>query len=378
LTERIDWAAIPASGKASEFPLSELHLDLLNPRLPEKVTFKDEDDLLRFVANAYNTIVVAESIADHGFFVSEPLIVTGEDGRVVVMEGNRRLAALKILEDPNKARDLDDEKRFRAAARVASLPNKVPVVLSPSRLAVASLVGYRHISGIEPWEPYPQARFIAHQIDGEQKLSFQQVAENIGERPTDVAAKYRNYCILKQAEEVFGLDTTRAVRSFGVFTRAMVSPHLRAFIGAPQSSGVIPREKPLAGDRGANVRLLLQWLFGSEAAPKVIAESRDITALGRVVASESGLDELIRTNSLAAGEQAAGGYRDRLLQRLESARASLESALQDIEKYRDEERVQELLEECWHLLLLLNPQNAPPRPTDGHEAQEPNARSGSV
>ena len=47
------------------------------------------------------------SIEASGFFSHEPIIVAREDGENVVIEGNRRLAAVKLLLDPELAAALN-------------------------------------------------------------------------------------------------------------------------------------------------------------------------------------------------------------------------------------------------------------------------------
>ena len=81
------------------------------------------------------------------------------------------------------------------------------MIVAPDRQSVAPVIGYRHISGIEPWEPYAKARFIASLVDDEQ-LEFQAVADLVGERSNDVAANYRNFAVVTQAQDDFGIDST--------------------------------------------------------------------------------------------------------------------------------------------------------------------------
>ena len=220
-------------GNPGELPIHQLHLDPLNPRLPEAYQDATESDLLKYVAETYSAIEVARSIALHGYFNSEPLIVISEtDDSYIVVEGNRRLVALRVLAEPTLANELDDSDEWRTLAGKADLPARIPVIIAPDPQSVAPIIGYRHISGIEPWEPYPQARFIASLVDNE-SLQFQEVANLVGERSSDVAAKYRNFAVVTQAKDDFGIDVSRVIGLFGVFTRVMTSSPLRAYIGAP-------------------------------------------------------------------------------------------------------------------------------------------------
>ena len=345
-------------GNPGELPIHQLRFDPLNPRLPEAHQTSSEDVLLKYIAETYSAIEVARSIALHGYFHSEPLIVISEtDDSYIVVEGNRRLVALRVLAEPTLANELDDADEWRSLAGEADLPERIPVVIAPDRQSVAPIIGYRHISGIEPWEPYPQARFIASLVDSE-RLEFQDVANLVGERSSDVAAKYRNFAVVKQAKDGFGIDVTRVTRLFGVFTRAMTSLPLRTYIGAPAPVDVHPGERPLPEDSGPKAKELFSWVFGENGTSAVIGESRDITRLGHVVSSEDGLRILKETRDLEASFIAAGGLRDRLLRRLTNANNTLKAAQDDIAAYHDDEEIQELLSRCQESLQRLVELNA--------------------
>ena len=61
---------------------------------------------------------------------------------------------------------------------------------------VAPLIGYRHISGIQPWEPFARARFVTRLVD-DQGLPFEEVAELVGVDMSQVRSFYRNYSMLE-------------------------------------------------------------------------------------------------------------------------------------------------------------------------------------
>ena len=62
-------------GKPDELPISQLRLDPLNPRLPQSYQGAPEETLLKWIVETYNALEVARSIALHGYFPSEPLIL---------------------------------------------------------------------------------------------------------------------------------------------------------------------------------------------------------------------------------------------------------------------------------------------------------------
>ena len=94
---------VRSMGEQRWVPLSDLLLDPANPRLPADMQGEDQEDLAVHLELGFDALTVAESIASHGFFGSEPLIVIADEtsDKWVVVEGNRRLTALLGLVDPN-------------------------------------------------------------------------------------------------------------------------------------------------------------------------------------------------------------------------------------------------------------------------------------
>jgi len=331
-------------------PISELRFDPRNPRLPENMDDYSQDGLLTHIAVEYNAIDVAKSIAAHGYFPSEPLIILPDADGWTVLEGNRRLAALKLLSNPEIATQLgigDDEWDSLIAS--AQVPDQVPVVIATSRMAVAPIIGYRHISGIEPWDPWAKARFIAHLIDDE-NLSFEEAANEVGEDKKDVQTHYRNYRIVYQARELFQIPTRRLEQRFGVFTRLMQDKAIQEFLGAPAPRNVKKGKNPLPSTSESNLRKILSWAFGDEQHPPVFTDSRKIADLGRVVSSPEAIKILEITRNLEEAHIAAGGIRDRLITRLSRAKSNLSSAAQDYQHFADDSEVHSLVLECANII----------------------------
>ena len=103
--------ATPATaGKVYDAPVEQLLLDIKNPRLASGAGGDTQEDLLRVLWTEMAVDEVAFSIAANGFFREEPLLVIpgdevkGGKGKFIVVEGNRRLAAVLLLCDA-KLRD---------------------------------------------------------------------------------------------------------------------------------------------------------------------------------------------------------------------------------------------------------------------------------
>ena len=196
-----------ATGEVRSVRLDSLLLDASNPRLPPSQHGKSQEDLAVVLEMGFDAFTVAESMARHGYFVSEPLIVipAEEDQRFIVIEGNRRLTALLGLTKQAVRSEFATPERWHALAGNCPLlaETLIPVVVATSREACTPVVGFRHISGILQWTPYAQARYIATLVDGSQ-MSFDEVHKLIGIDRRGVAALYREQAITNQAQPPFG------------------------------------------------------------------------------------------------------------------------------------------------------------------------------
>jgi hypothetical protein len=300
------------------------------------------------MAAAYDAIAIAESIARHGYFESEPLVAVPYDAaypgekrgersaEYVVVEGNRRLTALRALTDPDFRGRLKG-RRWAALPAKPDLPADYPVLVVARREQVAPILGFRHITGIAPWAPYPQARYIAELVDQEGR-TFPEVSELLNRSETEVKSAYRNYWVGEQAAQGFGIeDSDRIIDSFGVFTRAMQNPPIRAYIGAPDPAAVTADFWPLPEEKKDALEELVTWLFGKPrkegdrdtARPRpgqVLLDSRHITDLGTVLSSPRGVQALKSGSPLAEAEELIRDPRAQAIAALSAAGRSLETA----------------------------------------------------
>src|SRR5947208_2031454 len=153
--------------------VDSLLLDPLNPRLPEEYRDASQAELLKVLARDYNLIELGQSLADNGFFPQESFVVIPADagGKFIVVEGNRRLAAIRLLLNPGVANALKLYEWVEIAKGMKYQLHEVPVVVFETRDQLVPFLGFRHISGILKWEPIAKARFINYQVK-ERKRSF--------------------------------------------------------------------------------------------------------------------------------------------------------------------------------------------------------------
>jgi hypothetical protein len=97
--------------KIEEFSPDELCFDEKNPRLVEMGYAADvsEEEILKTLWYAMDVREIVLSIAASGFFSIDPIIVDKSSGKNIVIEGNRRLAAVRIIRNPEKYRSIIEE-----------------------------------------------------------------------------------------------------------------------------------------------------------------------------------------------------------------------------------------------------------------------------
>src|SRR5215210_5004329 len=86
-------------------PLDALSLELddRNPRLAPDEVGSSQSELIQIFLQRFNLDELAESIIASGFEAFDPMIGWTHDGSVTILEGNRRLATIQLLRDPERA-----------------------------------------------------------------------------------------------------------------------------------------------------------------------------------------------------------------------------------------------------------------------------------
>jgi hypothetical protein len=115
-----------------QIPVAELHFDRHNPRMAEFgiEAATPEKEILTTLWDLMDVLELVQSITASGFFPHEALIVAEEKGKKIVIEGNRRLAAVKVLLNPALAKDNADRAPmhcFQSSSRVLCFRGSEPV-----------------------------------------------------------------------------------------------------------------------------------------------------------------------------------------------------------------------------------------------------------
>ena len=329
-----------------ELPLADLLLDPENPRLPPESGVLDrtsQDAIALYMETAYRLEEIAESVVERDFDPTEILWVVPTDGRYTVVEGNRRLAALRFLtEDPLRQQLERPQRRGLWDALAERLRtnghdvSQLPVMVRASRDEFLDHLGFRHVSGVLKWTAEAKARYLTQLVEREE-LSYAAAAKRIGSNAPAVRRQVDAYRILRQAKAA-DMHTDPAERWFGLFYTAVARPQFRRFLGISDDEGA-PRE-PVPPESLAQLEECLGWLFGTaDGKRRVIADSRQISDLAIVVEEPEATAVLRNTRSLPNALAVSRGGKDQILGSLRTAREQLYVANGRAFEYKGDEEV---------------------------------------
>ncbi|MDE2759001.1 MAG: hypothetical protein OXH90_01720 [Paracoccaceae bacterium] len=334
--------------KYGKISLDCLLLDPENPRLPREQNWHDvqEEEILKEFYKRYNLIELAYSIADKGFTPrhAEALLVievANSQNQYIVVEGNRRLATLKLLTNETYRKNIRvssewDELSEKAAHKRL---DPVPVVIYQSREILNDYLGFRHITGPTPWRPEAKARFIARLLKSGETINA--VARRIGSNPRTVRRFAESHAIYTQALNN-GISMDQAEAAFGIFYNAIDQFGIRNFLGLGKQSEIknLPND-PIPEGNIDNLKKLIGLLYGDgqESLNKVIKESRELKMLGEVLDDERGRRNLFHERDLERAWHMMGGGRQELVALLESAYIKLAQANGQAKQYKEDKEV---------------------------------------
>ena len=327
--------------------LGDLRLDPHNPRLREGMENASQPELLAELAREYELQDLARSIADNGYFSEEPLVaIKNRGGKTwTIVEGNRRLAALQLLENPNAAPEgLHDQWQELAQSRRKRV-TVVPILEYEERGEITPYLGFRHITGVMQWRPYQKARYICQLVESNE-LTFPQIARIIGSRSPTVREHYIAYTLVRQARDQMAIDTSFAEEAFGVLRRSLSDPNIRSFIGLELDKSERQLAKPLPRSRAESVEEFFEWAFGTKRRKPVLRESRELKKLGVVMAHARALEVLRSSDDLNYAFEISGGEERKLLEHLNAASYNLDQALPLSIRHKRSKDVVEALGRC--------------------------------
>lgn len=319
-----------SDNEVSTIPLNQLHFDPLNPRLPGSLHQADDEKVLEYLLLECNLVELMQSIGEKGYFYGEPLLVVPRSAKETgfwVVEGNRRLGALKLLASsdpaPIKPREVE---QVRAAA--THKPNDIPVLVFPRRDDILGYLGYRHITGIKEWSPLAKARYLKQlraQYDAnDHAAAHKALARTIGSKSTNVAKLLVGYALLEHARDTGILNDIKQTEDdidFSLLTTGIGYEGVQQFIGL---NGIADVE--LTDLKNDEFKEFFKWVFDRRGGSTVLGESRKFKELNKIVVHADALAAVRRGESIDIAYLYTSGPLEALRTFMMEAEKSLKAA----------------------------------------------------
>ena len=341
-------------------PLNKFYLDAKNPRLGHHQANADlsHEEILDLMRN-WVLDELAVSYLESGFWTHEALLVVKEEvdskSGLVVVEGNRRLAALIYLREAinrnpiskkwaSLVENIDDKK----LEELKDLFKHIPYIQIDSREEVESFLGFRHVTGIKQWPSEQKARYITKLID-ERGMSYKEVMRKIGSQTPAVRHHYITYRLFLQMEdwlEDFSIED--AERRFSVMYNALKTQGVQDYLDIDIFPNERTSQMPVPKTRRNALENFSRWLFGkkSEDVRPIFTDSRRVSDFGRLLEDPQTIQYLegSKNPNFDDAHKLAGGEESDLIQNLSEAAGNVRIVLTRVHHYKNSEDIQGAVE----------------------------------
>ena len=310
--------------------VEDLYLDPKNPRLAEdNFGIEDQVQILKVLWKERAVNEIVNSIAASGYWQQEVLFATREGGKLVVVEGNRRLSAVKLL----LSRDLQREVGATGVPNIGKSLRESLLhlpVMEYTREELWEYVGFKHVNGPQDWDSIAKAEYIAR-VHRDYGHDLEKIANTIGDDNATVKRLYKGFTVLQQAERAGVFDRKDSWKRKFPFSHLWTG---LGYSGIQQFLGIKPEDwaktNPVPKERIPQLGELCLWLFGSrlrETRPMVMSQNPDLRSLDEVLRTKDGYAALRAKLPLAVALKVSRGDKTLLREAIIQADQSLREAL---------------------------------------------------
>lgn len=291
--------SLPSLLAPIQVSLDQLLLDVNNPRFSElgedlnpipENRFADEkvqaSALEKMKQDIFDVSELKDTIKTIGFLPMDRMVLrkwkSGGDNqeKFVVIEGNRRLTALKWLMNLH-----DIGKETFSDAQVANF-TQLECLLLNEELAPASatliLPGLRHVSGIKQWGAYQKAKAV-HALR-QSGLSPQDSAQSLGLSTKAANSAYKCFLALEQMKKDDEFGERAEPRMYSYFEEVFRRPNVRAWLSwSDEEQGFADEDRR---------KEFYSWITAGEDGASKLPESKSVRDLSGIIEDDNAMSIL--------------------------------------------------------------------------------------
>jgi len=271
-----------------------LDFDPTNPRFGGQVAKQSQEQIQKILmSEPYYASELVDSLLNNGFIDYEPLVVKRNGDRFTIVEGNRRLAAIREI----------FAHRDKYQGRIEDL-KEIPVLVFPEKAGpeqkneMRVYLGVRHLLGFREWPPLSKAQFLER--ESKEEGGIDRVLAETRLSRAQARRFLLPYRLLRRADEKIPKG-----EDFWVLAEALGRTGIKAFLRLEVHQDTLQ----IVSYNKKKLYLLLNYLYGPkthtgerEAARKIVSDTRDLSRLGKVLSSEKAASVLQTRKSLEEAE----------------------------------------------------------------------------
>ena len=355
---------MPATGNDMGFIApSELQFDMQNPRFLDR-GFESEEAVVEYLVDHVDVDELLQSILSTGYVDFEPVVALRENK--IVLEGNRRLAALRLMTDENLRVNLN--VALPEVAKPKPPPEEIRVKWVEDRREARAFVGFKHINGPFKWDALAKARFAAEWF--EEGGDIETVSRTLGDNHNTVRRIVNGWYALKQAtDDGFEMEHRSKARfAFSHLYTALTRASVREFLELTQEDlSAAPRPDPVPAGKRQELQTLMSWLYGQEQRdqPTLIqSQNPNLNELSKVLGNPEARRMLLANRDLKAAYERIEPPSSRFGDALMKAAKQCEDTMALSGAYDGDEtllRVAEGVESTTHSLVVVMREKSGPK-----------------
>lgn len=335
----------------TKVPVDELRFDRFNPRLLGQSADASDEFIIAQLYRSAELDELLQSVSTNGYLDIEPLIVVADSNGagLVVLEGNRRLATLRLLREEDLTRRIRRSENLRIKVppvdeSLRSSFDKVSVYRVVNRESARSFIGFKHINGAAKWDSYAKARFAAdwYRNGG---VSLEEISRAIGDRHDTIKRMVSAIYVLEQAKDENRFDLEdRITRKFNfshLYTALSRSQYM-SYLGIDTGwARYDPEPNPVPQQNLDQLKKVLVWIYGSKADSSeavVRSQNPDIKHLGEVIVHTEALHVLETTGDLGQAHESTEPADRRFTASLIRARSEIRDASASLRAYDGQDK----------------------------------------
>lgn len=298
------------SHERKDIPNTQLVFDHKNPRLAgESFSSSNETPIIQHLCATSDIAELVISILKNGFVDFEPIVVIEDTANTYrVLEGNRRLAAIRLLLNPALSESLEQTLKYHIDRPIQqdildSIEN-IPTIVVQNEKDTQAYIGFKHINGPHKWTSFAKATFVTQWF--KQGIPLDEIAQHVGDKNQMVKDLIAGMLVLEQAEqeEIFEISdrTKRGVFGFSHLYTALNRKEYRQYLGLKKDWTDNMSENPIDNEHLGELETTLKYMYGSKSRnieSVIKSQNPNLRELGQVLAHPVARQTLIENNSLS-------------------------------------------------------------------------------